>query len=136
MKIWIYTFVLAGFALFSCTSTEDTNDTGSTVVVETDEDLIERMPNMYREYYPGKKQLKMTGPLDNDGKRHGTWESFFENGVKNSVTYYVNGVRQGHSVVYYQNGQVFYIGEYTDDEKSGLWKTYNEKGELVSEDEF
>lgn len=126
--------------LFACSDSEDEQSLNTKPITELDdrieEDLIERMPNMYREYYPGKRQLKMAGPLDNEGRRHGAWESFYENGKKNSATYYINGVRNGHSIVYHPNGAVYYYGEYKNDEKAGLWKTFDEEGQLISEDEF
>jgi antitoxin component YwqK of YwqJK toxin-antitoxin module len=136
MKNWMYIFALIAVGFISCESEEKTEEPKTITNLDSEEDLIEQMPNMYREYFPGKKQIKITGPLDNEGKRHGTWESFFENGQKNSATYYVHGVREGHSIVYYPNGAIFYYGEYKNDEKVGLWKTFNENGELASEDSF
>jgi antitoxin component YwqK of YwqJK toxin-antitoxin module len=134
------TLLFLGFVsiFFSaCTDEKDENtNTTTEITVLDDEDLIERMPNYYREYFPGKKQLKLGGPTDNDGKRHGVWESYFEHGQMNSTTYFIHGVKEGHSVVYYPNGSIHYIGEYKNDQKVGLWKTYNEQGELISEDEF
>lgn len=100
------------------------------------EDLIERMPYNFREYYPGKKQLKMAGGLDKDENRHGIWESFFENGTPNSTVYYLNGKKNGHTIVHHPNGKVYYIGEYSNDERVGHWKFYNEEGELVKEEHF
>lgn len=136
MKNWIYIFALFSVGFISCESEEKTDETKTRTTIDTEEDLIEEMPNMYREYFPGKKQIKMMGPLDNEGRRHGAWESFFENGQKNSATYYMNGIREGHSIVYHPNGAVFYYGEYTNDEKVGLWRTFHENGALASEDEF
>jgi len=127
--------VLLVFGIFSCAEVEEEKESTQTEI-KSEENLIERMPGMYREYYPGKKQLKITGPLDPENKRNGTWESFYENGQKNSATYFVNGIKNGHSIVYYPNGNVHYVGEYRKDEKAGLWKIYNEKGELISEDNF
>lgn len=130
---------LFGFLTFftaSCETADIDKKNEKPIVLETEEDLVEIMPNMYREYFPGKKQIKIMGPLDNEGRRHGAWESFYENGKKNSATYYIHGVKNGHSIVYHPNGNVYYYGEYLNDEKVGVWRTYNEKGELISEDEF
>lgn len=134
MNYWIGIIGILFFGLTSCENKEQAVEKNITVFEE--EDLIEVMPNMYREYYPGKKQIKIMGPLDNEGRRHGAWESYFENGQKNSATYYINGVKEGHSIVYYPNGAVYYYGEYKNDEKTGIWKTFNELGEQISEDEF
>ena len=124
------------FAAASCSSNEKTKKEKEITQLDKEEDLVEIMPNMYREYFPGKKQIKMMGPLDDEKRRHGAWESFYENGKKNSATYYVNGVKNGHSIVYYPNGGVYYYGEYLKDEKIGVWKTFDEQGKLVSEDSF
>jgi len=136
MKYWMLIFGMLIIGVTSCKSETETEETKTLTNLDDEEDLIEEMPNMYREYFPGKKQIKMMGPLDNEGRRHGTWESFFENGKKNSATYYVNGVREGHSIVYYPNGAVYYYGEYKNDEKVGIWKVFHENGELASEEEF
>ncbi len=136
MKNWMYILALLSLGFISCESEEKTAEPKSITNLDTEEDLIEQMPNMYREFYPGKKQIKITGPLDNEGRRHGAWESYFENGKKNSATYYTNGLKDGHSIVYHPNGAVYYYGEYKNDEKVGIWKTFHENGELASEDEF
>ena len=136
MKTSIFLLGFFCFSLFACTDEPDEIISNTKVTELDDEDLVERMPNFYREYYPGKKQLKLGGPTDNDGNRHGAWESYFENGKMNSKTYYLHGIKDGHSIVYYPNGGIHYQGEYKNDEKIGVWKTYNEKGELISEDEF
>jgi antitoxin component YwqK of YwqJK toxin-antitoxin module len=132
---------LLGFSclfLFACDDATDESDarTSKTELQENPEDLIERMPGIYREFYPGKKQLKIAGPVDGDDKRHGTWESYYENGQMNSMTYFSHGIKEGHSIVYHPNGAIHYVGEYKNDQKIGLWKTYNEQAELISEDEF
>lgn len=138
MKTLIYLLGFGSLLLFSCSDEidEQPSQTKTETKVETEEDLIERMPGMYREYYPGKKQLKMAGPVDTENKRHGSWESYFENGQINSATYYLHGIKNGHSIVYYPNGKVHYYGEYKNDEKIGTWITYNEKGEQIAEDNF
>ena len=125
---------------FSCTENEDNNKNSDSTTISSslpeDEDLIERMPYNYREYYPGKKQLKIAGGLDKDENRHGIWESYFENGVPNSSVYYMNGKKHGHTVVYHPNGNTYYVGEYENDERVGHWKFYNEVGELLKEEHF
>jgi antitoxin component YwqK of YwqJK toxin-antitoxin module len=136
MKGTIYLLLCAGLLLFSCTEDKDEKTFEFEVTQLEDEDLIERMPNYYREYFPGKKQLKLGGPTDNEGRRHGAWESYYEHGQMNSMTYFIHGVKEGHSIVYHPNGAVHYVGEYKNDQKIGLWKSYDEKGELISEDEF
>lgn len=136
MKNVLILLSFGGLFLFACEDTTDESDIPTLQVQENPEDLIERMPGVYREYYPGKKQLKIAGPVDAENKRHGAWESYFEHGQMNSMTYFIHGIKDGHSIVYHPNGAVHYVGEYKNDQKVGVWKTYNEQGELISEDEF
>lgn len=100
------------------------------------EQLIEQTREWYREYYPGKKQLKIIGTIDDQERRHGVWEYYNEQGVKISATYYLHGKKDGFSVVYHPNGNTSYVGEYKNDEKVGVWKTYDVDGNLISEKEF
>jgi len=122
-------FVLAT----SCTNTENT-ETVETVIVE--EQLIEQTREWYREYYPGKKQLKIIGTIDDQERRHGVWEYYNEDGVKISATYYLHGKKDGYSVVYHPNGATSYVGEYKDDKKIGVWRIYDPNGNLITEKEF
>ena len=131
--LFIWLFLSLGM---SCTTGERTKESENETQVEQPEDLIERMPNFYREYFPGKKQIKLMGPLDSEGNRHGAWESFFEHGQKNSATYFVHGKKDGHSIVYYPNGATYYMGEYKNDQKIGVWKQFDEQGNLISQEDF
>ena len=49
------------------------------------------------------------------------------------MTTYTNGLREGFSIVRYDNGMLFYRGEWRKDEKVGIWTTYSPSGEVVSE---
>lgn len=138
MKNIIFLLGFGCLFLFACEDFIDESDERKTneQTQENPEDLIERMPGIYREYYPGKRQLKIAGPLDAEDKRNGAWESYFENGQMNSTTYFIHGIKEGHSIVYHPNGTIHYVGEYKNDQKIGLWLTYNNQGELISEDSF
>lgn len=103
---------------------------------QPEEQLIEQTREWYREYYPGKKQLKIIGTIDDQERRHGVWEFYNEQGVKISATYYLHGKKDGFSIVYHPNGNTSYVGEYKNDEKVGVWKTYDIDGNLISEKEF
>jgi antitoxin component YwqK of YwqJK toxin-antitoxin module len=84
--------------------------------------------NMHREYHENG-QLKLEGPMV-DGKRHGLWKSWYENGLKWSETTFSHGVKSGPTITYYENGMMRYNGEYLNDERVGLWNFYNEDGIL------
>jgi antitoxin component YwqK of YwqJK toxin-antitoxin module len=141
MKRKILLLFTTFFAVTACSGVEEDNvqatvQNSTDTEINNNEDLIERMPYAYREYYPGKKQLKLAGGLDKDEKRNGPWKAYFENGQLNSMTYYVHGKKHGHSVVNHPNGQVFYMGEYKDDERVGTWLYYDESGQLLKEENF
>ena len=122
------------FGLFACNS-ENQEDSVSAEKVE--EQLIVEEGNSYKEFYPGKKQLKIVGEFDNDKKRHGVWKFFTEQGVTISITDYDHGKRSGVSMVYFANGKLNYKGEYADDKPVGIWKMYDEKtGALKTEKNY
>ncbi len=113
--------------------TEDTTENPGPV---DKKDLIVIEKNVYTEYYPGKKQIKFQGPQDEQGKRHGQWFFYNEKGTNISTTMYEHGLKHGHSVVKYENGAIFYVGEYQNDVQVGIWKTYKPTGELDTEKDY
>ena len=106
------------------------------MIVSNKEDLVEIIDGYYHEYYPGKKKIKFKGRQDDNKQRHGKWSYFSPNGDELSITHYIHGKREGHSIVRYPNGAIHYIGEYSNDKQIGIWKTYNEQGVLVDEKNF
>ena len=100
---------------------------------ETRAELIEVKNNTFKEYYPGKRKVKFEGPQDAEGKRHGKWMYYSEDGLELSMTMYDHGDKHGHSIVKYPNGNLHYHGEYKRNELVGIWKTYSIEGELTNE---
>lgn len=98
---------------------------------EETETLVEVKDGMFTEYYPGKKKVKFQGQQDLEGKRHGIWYFYDEAGTKISMTEFKHGLKNGVSLKRYPNGSVHYTGEYANDVQIGVWKTYDEKGNLV-----
>jgi|SRR5690554_1251390 len=92
--------------------------------------VVEDENGNYTEWYPGHKQLKMTGRKDKEGRRSGIWKYFSEQGVELSITLYNKGLKDGHTIVKYPNGAIHYTGEYLNDEQIGEWKFYDEQGQL------
>jgi antitoxin component YwqK of YwqJK toxin-antitoxin module len=127
MKKLVYFLSLSIF-LLSCGSEDETAP-----VVE-DQNLIETIDGVYYEYYPGKKQVKITGPVDENNKRNERWELYSEGGKQLGFTMYEHGIRQGHSYSSYPNGAPLYHGEYWADTLIGVWKSYNQKGEVTTKD--
>ena len=131
MKLALYTFLLL-FIAVSCTDkkVDETNKKLKT------EKLTEIKNGRFTEWYPGKKQIKFQGMLTKKGDRNGKWTFYSETGNELSITVYENGKKEGFTVVKYPNGAIHYTGEYKNDKSVGVWKTYDEKGKLVTEKDF
>ncbi|TNE74209.1 MAG: hypothetical protein EP333_05905 [Bacteroidetes bacterium] len=132
MKILYY--LIAGMLLLSCGQEEQ--EKVNEVKPTEPEELVEISNNIYREYYPGKKQVKFEGMQDDDKQRHGKWSFYNEKGIEITVTYYDHGKKHGHSIVKYPNGVVYYYGEYQNDKMVGVWKTFDENGKLITEKDY
>lgn len=92
---------------------------------------------MYKDYYPGTKQIKFEGFYDADVKRHGIWKMYSPEGNLSSMTEYIHGIREGVSIVYFPSGQVNYRGSYKNDKPVGVWKTYDpQTGKVASEKDY
>ena len=126
-----FIFLLAWIVL-SCAGNEASGDAQSMSILPK-EVLVDSLNGQYKEWYAGKKQLKYIGGQDSKGRRHGRWIHYLESGIEKSMTTYTHGMREGFSIVKYDNGMIFYRGEWHKDEKVGLWTTYNTEGDMVSE---
>jgi hypothetical protein len=132
-------FILAG-TLVSCANekeevTENQPTELITEEVETDTTPDPFAPGEYIEYHENGA-VKISGKNNQDGKREGLWISYYDTGVKWSESYYDDGIRNGHSLSFFPNGGIRYVGEYKNDIKIGVWKFYDETGELEKEEEF
>jgi antitoxin component YwqK of YwqJK toxin-antitoxin module len=112
------------------------NDTTSTKVVESPPNSIEIVPGGEHKEYHENGAMKIKGQYDMNSQRTGLWISFYDNGIKWSESYYVNGLQDGHSLTFYPNGQVRYLGEYKQGERIGEWKFYDEEGNQTKTQNF
>lgn len=85
-------------------------------------------------YYPNHKKY-MEGEYKN-GKRHGKWTSWFDNGNIWSEGSFKDGLDDGKRTVYHQNGKKFFEGNYTSGKKTGIWKFYDDKGNFTKEENY
>jgi antitoxin component YwqK of YwqJK toxin-antitoxin module len=131
MKKIVFVFVTL-FLIFGCKNTTD-NKIDKKIKIEK---LVEVKDGVFTEWYPGKKQIKFQGGQDELGNRDGKWTFYAENGIELSFTLYDHGKKEGFSLVKYPNGRIHYRGEYQNDEMIGLWSTYDEKGNLITEKEY
>lgn len=129
-KIQLILSVALFFGILSCNSEEK-------VEKKTEElPLIETVNGVYTEYYPGRKVVKITGNVDQDSLRNGKWSFFSEQGKELSTTFFVHGLKEGHSIVKYPNGAIHYFGEYHLDKKVGVWKTFDPNGKESNVEDF
>jgi hypothetical protein len=68
--------------------------------------------------------------FDENGKEHGYWESYYENGQLYYKGNYVNGKPHGYWEYYWYNGQLWYKGNYVNGERHGYWEYYYSNGKL------
>jgi len=64
------------------------------------------------------------------GKRHGTWLSFYSNGVLWSKMEYDRGLKQGKNTAYYSNGKIRQEGYFKNDLRDSVWLFYDSSGTL------
>jgi hypothetical protein len=69
----------------------------------------------------------MAGEIQ-DGKRVGTWSSFFPDSTLRSRITYSDGKENGGTLVNHPNGRPYYVGAYSDGRNAGEWVFYDEHG--------
>ena len=68
------------------------------------------------------------------GEANGEWLTFYNDGKPWSQGIYKNGLRQGHAVSWWQNGQKSSEGDYKDGKMIGVWKWWDEQGNVAQKD--
>jgi len=107
---------------------ESNSKTSKVSEKETTTDSTPNVENVV-EYYPnGTKKIEGKRL---DGKRHGKWKYYYENGFLWSEGFYKNGEREGNSVVYYDNGRKKIQGQYKKNYRTGVWKVWESDGSLA-----
>ena len=84
---------------------------------ETMKDLVKREGIFYKKFstvpFTGKVTGKSQGLFKN-GKTHGPWVRYHDNGQLRFKGTYKDNMRVGPSVGYYDNGRLYYKGTYKD----------------------
>lgn len=114
------------FTLFSC-STQSQNEI-------TTKPTVEEVVEDYTEFYDNG-QIKIEGKTVN-GKRHGVWKSFYENGLKWSETSFNMGLKSGITTTYLEDGMMRYKGQFYNDERTGEWLFYDSVGYIMKKIDF
>lgn len=144
MKSSIFTILLVG-VLFACSSKNEESNSKEQNNPEVEAEQQEESKagkqdgiqndGAYREFYDNGS-VKIEGFLDQKGEKNGLWKGYSPDGRIQSEIFYLNGMKNGHGVVFFPNGKPRYIGEYKNDKKVGKWRFYDEKGEVIKEEEF
>jgi antitoxin component YwqK of YwqJK toxin-antitoxin module len=98
---------------------------------ETIDDLVITNGLYYKKYTDVPFTGKTTGKIQRsfkDGKEHGPWVSYHDNGQVFSQGTYKNDKEDGPWVVYYKNGQLLSKGTLKDGKRVGPWVGYNDDG--------
>ncbi|HPE55632.1 MAG TPA: hypothetical protein P5514_04635 [Bacteroidales bacterium] len=85
-------------------------------------------------YYHPNGQLEQVGSYNKDGKADGFWTWYYPTGDVLREETYFNGMIDGHSVEYAEDGSVIAEGDYVEDYRDGKW-TFN-YGDHNSEGEY
>lgn len=83
-------------------------------------------------YYPENSQLAELAVFEN-GLRKGKATRWFEDGSLQSEINYQDDQMHGAAVYYHPNGKPQFQGNYLNGRKDGIWKTYDEEGNLIEE---
>lgn len=65
------------------------------------------------------------------GKRHGPWTAYYANGMVRSRASYIDGVLDGVTEVFHENGMIYYTGNYHRGKAVGKWFFHDSEGTLI-----
>ena len=69
-------------------------------------------------------------------KKRLTIESYYQNGKRDTVEIYVNGLLDGKYIRYFDDGQVEVLASYKAGRLNGLIKSFNKNGKILSENNY
>lgn len=82
----------------------------------------ELLDDVFEKFYLNN-QLAEQGEFKR-GLRVGVWKSWYSNGTMKSYEYWDNGLKQGMSFLYDEQGRLLLKGRYKSDKKHGRWIDY------------
>ena len=71
-----------------------------------------------------------------NGLRNGPYKKYFPDGKLMTEGYYENDTLEGEFVTYYPGGQIQVRGTYSNGLQKGNWEYFDEKGNLLTQEEF
>lgn len=122
MRIFSCLAVLT-IVLLSCGEPAPATDQASSIVADT----VARPITEGHQVLYTKDGGRLEGEL-HQGKRTGPWSSYFPNGGIRSRSTYVDGLEEGPTEVFHENGFTYYTGAYHKGKNSGEWVFYDPQG--------
>ncbi len=121
-------------SLAACTAPQDPAPAAtvpaSPATTDTSAALPDTLQNGHQRLRDALGRLQMEGDMLN-GQRHGLWVAYGSSGQVKSRNTYVNGVLEGPSTVFRENGALYYEGQHFSGHPVGTWKFHDEIGTLV-----
>ena len=71
-----------------------------------------------------------------NGKKHGKWTRYYNNGRMFSISNYYLGVKNGNFITFSENGQFIEKGKYKNNLEDGLWLRFFENGKINYKGKF
>lgn len=82
-------------------------------------------------YESGKKRVE--GHYNAEGKKDGKWLYWYENGNKWSEGYFTNGLDDKKRTTWHENGELHFTGRLDQGKRVGIWKFFDENGKMTKE---
>ena len=92
--------------------------------------IADSLRDGYHVYKDGAGRPVMEGQML-DGRRQGVWTSYLPSGRVQSRNVFENGVLDGITTVFHENGVLYYSGNQRKGKPFGEWKFYDNKGLLA-----
>lgn len=87
-------------------------------------------------YYHGRQPVLMAEGKYANQKKDSVWVSYDTAGRRQGLDTYQNGIQNGRSVVYHENGSISEEVDYLNGQRNGEWKRYYDDGQLQAEGTF
>jgi antitoxin component YwqK of YwqJK toxin-antitoxin module len=87
-------------------------------------------------FYYADGQKRVEGEYNKEGKKHGDWTYWYDNGNKWSEGSFNEGLNDGERITWHENGQQHYTGEYDKGKRVGIWRFYDENGTMTKEIDY
>ena len=87
-------------------------------------------------FYWDNGKLRVKGTYKNGKREDGPWVSYHDTGQLHHKGTYKDGKLDGPWIGYHYNGQLHWKGTYKDGKRDGPWVGYNKNGQLFSQETF